>query len=276
MGKKILSEYAWIKFGSMNSISQLTSAMERFSNINSDLNQYKLINSSFYKNLESVSKFSALTQSYLNGTKHFQNLQSISERAQVFSQFARLANFPLPSVLDKLKADVEELQLAEYLLLEEPEELTDDHSSIIVQTNRIKEVISEIYSNNEILFKIEPRRFEEVIAELLYHQGFQVELTKQTRDAGFDILAVKDLHGFPLKFLVECKRFASNRPVGIEIIRSFCDVIKEQKANKGLIVTTSYFSQPAVARQNLEGNVLDFRDRLDLMDWVKKYLGHEK
>lgn len=37
-------------------------------------------------------------------------------------------------------------------------------------------------------------------------KGFEVMLTKQTRDGGYDILALKLNRDFHLKFLVECKR----------------------------------------------------------------------
>src|SRR5690606_32268347 len=62
---------------------------------------------------------------------------------------------------------------------------------IFSETDRIKDLILKIYLNNEKLFELHPREFEKIIAELLYAKGFDVELTKQTRDNGYDILALK-------------------------------------------------------------------------------------
>ena len=113
---------------------------------------------------------------------------------------------------------------------------------------------------------------EEVIAELLYGKGFEVEITKQTRDNGYDIIAVNSINGFRNKYLVECKRYGPKRPIGIDIIRSFCDVLKEEKANKGVIFTTSYFTKPSIERKEKEGHLLDFKDRGDIIQWVKEYI----
>lgn len=135
----------------------------------------------------------------------------------------------------------------------------------------LKSIIWSIYQNNEHVLTLHPREFEKVIAEILYSQGFEVELTKQTRDNGYDILAIKNLQNqSPLKFLVECKRF-TKRKVGVEIIRSFKEVIQTEKANKGIIVTTSYFSLDAIKKQKEIPYLLDFRDKDNLLDWVNEY-----
>lgn len=156
------------------------------------------------------------------------------------------------------------------LLPEDSGELKPD--IIITETSRVKEIIKRIYLENSFLNQLEPRKFEEIIAELLFEKGFEVELTKQTRDNGYDIIALKRLSDFPVKFLVECKRYRRDRPIGIEIIRSFYDVIKEEKANKGIIFTTSYFSATSIKRKEKEGTLLDLKDRKDVIDWVNDYL----
>lgn len=88
-----------------------------------------------------------------------------------------------------------------------------------------------------------------MIAEILRHQGFIIELTKQTRDNGFDILAIRPVNRHaPLKYLVECKRY-KNMKVGVEIIRGFKNVVDSENANFGIIVTTSYFTKDAQKKQ---------------------------
>jgi hypothetical protein len=52
---------------------------------------------------------------------------------------------------------------------------------------------------------IDRRKFEEVVAEIFDGFGYEVELTKQTRDGGKDIIAIKRCEA-NLKFLIECKR----------------------------------------------------------------------
>lgn len=144
---------------------------------------------------------------------------------------------------------------------------------LITEAKNIKDVIKDIYANNTILFNIAPRKFEELIAELLYKKGFSVELTKQTRDGGHDIIALSTDHaGMPLKYLVECKRYRRDRKVGIDIVRSFCDVIREHGVNRGIIFSTSYFTKDARDRQKAMSLLLDLKDHDDAINWVKDYV----
>lgn len=154
----------------------------------------------------------------------------------------------------------------------------DSIESIIIDTgNKIKDILFEIFLHNEKLYEISSREFEKVIAELLYFNGFEVELSKQTRDGGYDIIALKRMDNLnPIKYLVECKRFGPTRRIGVEIIRSFKEVIQTEQANKGLIVTTSYFSSDAIKKQLETPYLLDYKDKDDLMKWVKEYFNSNK
>lgn len=146
-------------------------------------------------------------------------------------------------------------------------------SIIITETQRVKEIIREIYLNNIKIFTVHPREFEKIIAELLYNQGFEVELTKQTRDNGYDILALKYIDNFsPMKYLVECKRYNEKNKVGVEIIRSFKEVIATEQANKGIIVTSSYFTLDAIKKQKETPYLLDYKNKDELINWVNEYM----
>ncbi|MCT3674383.1 restriction endonuclease [Elizabethkingia anophelis] len=162
--------------------------------------------------------------------------------------------------------------------LEEPLISEPSVKNIIIDVSyQIRDILFEIYLNNEKLYKISPREFEKVIAELLYNNGFEVELTKQTRDNGFDILALKYVDNLsPIKYLVECKRYKPDRKIGVEIIRGFKEVIQTEQANKGLIVTTSYFSADAIRKQKETPYLLDYKDKDELMNWVSEYYNKKK
>lgn len=152
------------------------------------------------------------------------------------------------------------------------EDQEKDLSVILKETEKIKGIITDIHKEHSNLFIVKPRDFEKVIAELLRNKGYEVELTKQTHDGGFDIMALKNLGGFKNKYLIECKRWGENNPVGIEIIRSFADVIKENNANKGIICATSYFSPEARNREKLTPYLLELKDRIDILEWVSEYI----
>lgn len=171
----------------------------------------------------------------------------------------------------KMAFDVPNLAAVDYdLLIEESEA---ESVVVVDESKKLQQIITDIYKDGSHLYKLQPREFEELIAELLLQQGYKVELTKQTRDNGYDILAILHLgYGHtPLKFLVECKRYSQHRGVGIEIVRSFKEVIDTEKANRGIIVTSSYFTSEAIKKKEQIPYVLDYRDKDDVMDWVRNY-----
>ena len=169
--------------------------------------------------------------------------------------------------------DSNDLEIEEYQLDIIKDAEPEKKIILLHEANRLKTAIQDIYRDNSLLYKIHDRAFEEIVAELLRSQQFDVELTKQTRDGGYDILAIKNLAGFPLRFLVECKRYAKTRHVGVDIIRSFSNVIQNEDANKGIICTTSYFSRDAKQHgQKYMPYKLDFRDNNHIMEWIRTYL----
>lgn len=72
-----------------------------------------------------------------------------------------------------------------------------------------------------------------------------MELTKQTRDGGADIIAVRDDMGSHLKMLIEAKRYGPDKPVGVGMVRELYAVRQLRHASKAVLATTSYFSKDA-------------------------------
>jgi restriction endonuclease Mrr len=168
-------------------------------------------------------------------------------------------------------SQITELAYINYDLLDLLFQKQEKNEIIIDESQKTKKIITDIYKDNLKLFTIESREFEELIAELLLSQGFKVELTGKTRDNGYDIIAIKhiDEHN-PLKFLVECKRYTKQK-VGVEIIRSFKEVIDTEKANRGIIVTTSYFTKGAIKKQKEIPYLLDYKDKDNVINWINAY-----
>ncbi len=78
---------------------------------------------------------------------------------------------------------------------------------------------------------IDRHKFERLIAELFSGFGYQVELSKRTRDGGKDITAIKhDKVG--LKFLIECKRPDPGNPVSVSTVRELYGVKNDKKSPK--------------------------------------------
>ena len=109
------------------------------------------------------------------------------------------------------------------------------------------ELIRRLASRPELMRELDPRKFEELVAELLRDKGYEVKLTPRSKDGGRDILAIqRDDIGSALT-LVECKRYAQNNKVGVDIVRGLYGVVSAEQATRGLLATTSYFTSGAKA-----------------------------
>ncbi|HVT89696.1 MAG TPA: restriction endonuclease [Tepidisphaeraceae bacterium] len=135
------------------------------------------------------------------------------------------------------------------------------------------EIMKFVSRHPHELHKVGSRQFEEIIAEVLRGFGFDVELTQQTRDGGHDIVAFStDKLSIKTKYIVECKRYAPENPVRVELVRSLYAVQQQQRAHHALLATTSFFTPDAAkfARDPAVFN-LHLKDFNALQSWLKAY-----
>jgi CheY-like chemotaxis protein len=123
----------------------------------------------------------------------------------------------------------------------------------------------------EKIHTLSPRAFEELVADILNDLGLDVELTKATRDGGVDIYAHLKHEIGAFLMLVECKKWASDRPVGIDVVQRVFGIQQTQHASKALIVTTSFFTPPAKSEATRHSGLIDLKDFKDLKQWLSKY-----
>ncbi|ABI68307.1 restriction endonuclease [Syntrophomonas wolfei] len=103
--------------------------------------------------------------------------------------------------------------------------------------------------------------FEGFIAELLRKIGFVVEETPLSGDSGVDLIAYSKEPLYKGKYLIQCKRWEGN--IGEPAVRDLYGVVLSNNANKGIIITNSFFTQQAVEfadGKNIElidGNILN-------------------
>lgn len=170
----------------------------------------------------------------------------------------------------------EEADQIDLLYLEADDDFSDDDdSSIVVDPSSYFDRLSiDLQTRPEQLQEMSDRKFEEFVAEMLNRDGFEVHLTPQTRDGGFDVLAMRRLEALgELLFLVECKRYKRSRKVGVEIVRSLYGVVCEKRANAGLVVTTSTFSKPAIEKTREIGAQMALKDYNGILEWMKRLRG---
>ena len=136
-----------------------------------------------------------------------------------------------------------------------------------------QELIKYLQNHPHSVYEIPPREFEKIVAELLHSFGFDVELTQQTRDGGYDIVAFsKDRLGIRTKYIVECKRYGPDKPIRVGLVRALYGVKGKLHADHALLATTSYFTADAenFAKEPTVLN-LHLKDFETIQEWLAAY-----
>lgn len=90
------------------------------------------------------------------------------------------------------------------------------------------------------LLRLSPKEFEDMVVEYYLTTGNKAKRTGTIGDHGVDVV-VNTANGE--KWVIQCKRWRGN--VGEPIIRDFHGVMQHEKADKGVIITTGYFTSQA-------------------------------
>lgn len=119
-----------------------------------------------------------------------------------------------------------------------------------INTCDINEIIGMISCNKKLVYRISPVNFERMVAKLYRDQGFTTELTPETRDGGFDILAKKPNpdpnDASPISVCIECKRYNETLKVGVQLVCKLYGVQSANNIHQSILVTSSYFTSDAI------------------------------
>jgi HJR/Mrr/RecB family endonuclease len=148
--------------------------------------------------------------------------------------------------------------------------LFDPKSSIVI--TEMDDVVKKYFKRHpEKMYEMHPRKFEELIASIFKDLGYDVELTKATRDGGRDIIASISTAATNFLAYVECKRYGADKKVDVGIIRDVAGVQYIHRPSKSIIVTTGYFTKDAIETAKQIENQLDLKDFSDIRAWLEKY-----
>ena len=105
------------------------------------------------------------------------------------------------------------------------------------------EIIRLMGEDPDILFKIDPRKLEEIIAGAYERSGFdEVILTPRSGDRGRDVIASRKDWG-RVRFIDQVKAYKPQHLVKAEEVRALgFALISDQNATKGFVTTTSDFA----------------------------------
>jgi restriction system protein len=100
----------------------------------------------------------------------------------------------------------------------------------------------EAITEENLASTVSPIDFEYLVAAYYSYVGYNVRVTRQTRDGGHDIIASRESNSGTERLLVECK--CSTVPIPVTTIRQLGGVLAEFTATGGVLVTTSRFTVP--------------------------------
>lgn len=135
------------------------------------------------------------------------------------------------------------------------------------------ELIARLAERPDLMYDLDWRRFEELVAELYERDGYEVELTRGSKDGGVDIYA---LHRAPhAKFVtvVDCKKQHAGNPVGVELVKQLRSTAADANAHKGVIATTSYFTKGAKDYRTTHEHLLGLQDFVSVHEMLRRAKG---
>ncbi len=137
------------------------------------------------------------------------------------------------------------------------------------------DVMRYLALHSEELFRVAPRFLENLIAELLQDRGWHVDLTPVGADDGIDVVAIREDGDSQHMMLVQVKRYARHRKVGVSAVRELVHVVNDARATTGMLVTTSGFTKPALDKQCAYKWRVCLRDHDAIVHWIRGWLSKE-
>jgi len=181
-----------------------------------------------------------------------------------YPEYAEYAHMPVTSKVDSTgeKKDIEE-KLGEMTPTEQMDvafkSINDDLAADLLQK----------------VLDMSPNFFEKLVLDLLLNMGFgsrnkeMAIVTPTSHDNGVDGIIPEDALGLD-KIYIQAKRYTDN-PVSKPEIHKFIGALDEQKASKGVFITTSKFTSGAVETANKASKKIVLIDGKSLADYMIEY-----
>jgi anti-anti-sigma factor len=131
------------------------------------------------------------------------------------------------------------------------------------------ELIDYFGRNPERLHDLDWRAFELLLEAVFKNNGFRTELGPGRADGGVDIRLVQTDTCGELITLVQAKKYRGDRAIRLEAVQAFSMVVEDEKANRGLFVTTSRYLPSAKQFAERQRHRLTLADSVDVAKWCQ-------
>lgn len=131
------------------------------------------------------------------------------------------------------------------------------------------ELIAYLAVHPEYLEVLHWRKFEELLEAIFRNQGYMTELGPGSGDGGVDLrLIQKDSIG-KLLTLVQAKRYKAENAIDLQAVQALYGVVDDQKAHRGLFVTTSKYQPCARNFADRQNGRIILATSKEVADWCK-------
>lgn len=179
------------------------------------------------------------------------------------NQSVEVASVPIPALRDWSMLVINGLELlCSTELADSVRDLYVEHNMSIIEEENSLSVLTASNIND-----LSGSEFERLCQKLIENMGFDTEITKESRDGGIDLIAYNHQPLLSGKYIIQCKRYAGS--VGEPILRDLYGVVTSERANKGILMTTGYFTKSAIAFA--EGKPLELIDGKAMLVLIEEY-----
>ena len=181
-----------------------------------------------------------------------------------YPEYAEYAHMPVTSKAD---SNVEKKEIEEKL-----GEMTPTEQMDVAFKSINDDLAADLLQR---VLDMSPNFFEKLVLDLLLNMGFgsrnkeMAIVTPTSHDNGVDGIIPEDALGLD-KIYIQAKRYTDN-PVSKPEIHKFIGALDEQKATKGVFITTSKFTTGAVETANKASKKIVLIDGKSLADYMIEY-----
>jgi hypothetical protein len=134
-----------------------------------------------------------------------------------------------------------------------------------------RRLLKRLVQEPQLLYGIDDRKFEEIIATLLFDLGLEDVTITETRAESRDIIAthVDPRTGIREVYFIECKHWVSGRVITARWAFKLAAVVHDRGATAGVLLSTSGFGPKLIEQHaTFEASGVYLRDTQDITQWL--------
>ena len=129
-----------------------------------------------------------------------------------------------------------------------------------------QDIVSSLNEDTNLI-DLTPEAFEHLITNLFNAMKFEAYATQRSKDGGIDCIAYSKESIVGGKYVIQAKRWT--RTVQVDAVRDLFGAMDHERANKGILITTSKFA-PACYKF-AENKPMELIDGSILLDMIQRY-----